>query len=250
MGTDRPADLQYDHGPESVFQQYVLQQLPLGGMRFGDGNAIYLPRRSSYLFTKGCFRSMGTRAGLHSAILGCPFDVDGSAAPGVAECGNGCANRGAFRTQATTMNRSRPFASTTILAPKNTTWFRFQTDNGLQAAYTDPINPLFNAISPQPLYSFAAGYTHVFSQNLVNYFNPGVLVVRELVRPRNFSRHLPHFRSCCRAAAGTLRSRLSEDSTIRGFKGGKLSDSLSTIISPGARALTSCASARTCASFA
>jgi hypothetical protein len=41
-----------------------------------------------------------------------------------------------------------------------------------QAAFTDPINPLFNALSPQPLYSFAAGYTHVFSQNLVNYFNP------------------------------------------------------------------------------
>ena len=26
-------------------------------------------------------------------------------------------------------------------------WFRFQSDTGLQAAYTDPINPLFNAIS-------------------------------------------------------------------------------------------------------
>jgi len=45
---------------------------------------------------------------------------------------------------------------------KNTTWFRFQADTGLQAAYTDPINPLFDALSPQPLYSFAAGYTHVF----------------------------------------------------------------------------------------
>jgi hypothetical protein len=58
------------------------------------------------------------------------------------------------------------------IGPDDTTWFRFQVDTGLQAAYTDPINPLFNAISPQPLYSFAAGYTHVFSQNLVNYFNP------------------------------------------------------------------------------
>ena len=33
------------------------------------------------------------------------------------------------------------------------TWFRYKADTGLQAAYTDPINPLFNAASPQPLYS-------------------------------------------------------------------------------------------------
>ena len=66
----------------------------------------------------------------------------------------------------------------TILA-----WFRFQADTGLQAAYTDPINPIFNAVSPQPLYSFAAGYTHVFSQNLVNYFNPAFSWYSEPVRP-------------------------------------------------------------------
>ena len=46
----------------------------------------------------------------------------------------------------------------------NTVWYRFQSDTGLQAAYTDPINPLFDAISSQPLYSFAAGYTHLFSR--------------------------------------------------------------------------------------
>jgi hypothetical protein len=50
---------------------------------------------------------------------------------------------------------------------KNTAWFRFQSDTGVQAAYTDPINPLFNASSPQPLYSFASGYTHMFSGHLV-----------------------------------------------------------------------------------
>jgi hypothetical protein len=42
----------------------------------------------------------------------------------------------------------------------------------MRAVWTDPINPVFDAISPQPLYSFAAGHTHVFSQSLVNYFNP------------------------------------------------------------------------------
>ena len=27
----------------------------------------------------------------------------------------------------------------------NSVWYRFQQDTGLQAAYTDPINPIFNA---------------------------------------------------------------------------------------------------------
>ena len=76
------------------------------------------------------------------------------------------------------------------LNQKDTTWLRFQTDNGLQAAYTDPINPLFNALSPQPLYSFAAGYTHVFSQNLVNYFNPAFSWYESLFGPSDFQKTL------------------------------------------------------------
>ncbi len=68
----------------------------------------------------------------------------------------------------------------------NMVWYRFQSDTGLQAAYTDPINPLFNAISSQPLYSFAAGYTHIFSQNLVNYFNPAFSWYESLFGPVRF----------------------------------------------------------------
>ena len=76
---------------------------------------------------------------------------------------------------------------------KNTAWFRFQADSGLQAAYTDPINPLFNALSPQPLYSFAAGYTHVFSRSLVNYFNPAFSWYESLFGPSDFEKTLAAF---------------------------------------------------------
>ena len=55
---------------------------------------------------------------------------------------------------------------------RKTAWYRFQSVTGLRAAYADPISPLFNSISPQPLYASAVGYTHVFSPKLVNYFNP------------------------------------------------------------------------------
>jgi hypothetical protein len=63
----------------------------------------------------------------------------------------------------------------------------------LQAAYTDPINPVFDAVSPQPLYSFAAGYTHVFSPHLVNYFNPAFSWYASLFGPQNLQQTLAAF---------------------------------------------------------
>jgi hypothetical protein len=49
---------------------------------------------------------------------------------------------------------------------------RVQTDRGIQATYTDPISPTFNAFSNQPEYQGQMNWTHVFSPNLVNQFNP------------------------------------------------------------------------------
>ena len=91
---------------------------------------------------------------------------------------------------ATIMNRSRPRGSTTTSTRTNITWYRFQADTGLQAAYTDPINPLFDAVSPQPLYSFAAGYTHIFSSQTGELFQSGVLLVRESLRTERSSEDL------------------------------------------------------------
>ncbi len=79
------------------------------------------------------------------------------------------------------------------LNDRNTTWFRFQADTGVQAAYTDPINSLFDSVSPQPLYSFMTGYSHVFSQNLVNYFNPGFSWYSSIFAPGDFAKTLAAF---------------------------------------------------------
>jgi hypothetical protein len=79
------------------------------------------------------------------------------------------------------------------LSPKDMLRFRFQADTGLQAVWTDPINPLFDALSPQPLYSFAAGQTHVFSPTVVNYFNPGFSWYESLFAPKNFQQTLAAF---------------------------------------------------------
>ena len=45
---------------------------------------------------------------------------------------------------------------------------RFKTDHGLQATYTDPINPVFNFGSVQPEYEGQLNETHVFNSSAVN----------------------------------------------------------------------------------
>ena len=45
-----------------------------------------------------------------------------------------------------------------------------QRDNGTQPTYTDPINPIFNAFSPQPQMNGQFSETHTFNSTMVNQF--------------------------------------------------------------------------------
>ncbi len=153
--------------PSAAFQQYVLQQLP----------------SPSVPFYKRMFSLYGNTSGTPTAILGCPL--------GAAE--DGCANRQSVSHSSDDHEQVQTVRVDYNVNPKDTAWFRFQSDTGLQAAWTDPINPVFDAFSPQPLYSFAAGHTHVFSQNLVNYFNPAFSWYESLFGPSNLQRTLSAF---------------------------------------------------------
>ena len=177
--------------PTSAFQSYVLQQLPLGGKDSVTGS-IYQPSPQSVPFYRQMFSLYRNTNGAPLAVLGCPFD-SGGGAPAIPNDGNGCANRQSVSHSSDDHEQVQTVRIDYNINEKNTTWYRFQTDNGLQAAYTDPINPLFNALSPQPLYSFAAGYTHVFSQNLVNYFNPAFSWYGSLFGPSDFDKTLAAF---------------------------------------------------------
>jgi Carboxypeptidase regulatory-like domain len=175
----------------AAFQQYVLQQLPLGGTDSVSG-AKYAPAPQLVPFYQQMFSLYRGTVGAPPAVLGCPFDVGGGP-PAVANDGNGCANRQSVSHSSADHEQVQTARIDYNINQRDTAWFRFQTDNGLQAAYTDPINLLFNAISPQPLYSFAAGYTHVFSQNLVNYFNPAFSWYESLFGPSDFEKTLAAF---------------------------------------------------------
>src|ERR1700680_1374429 len=96
----------------------------------------------------------------------------------VARTGKAC------RTPAMTTNKCRRSASTTTSTRKTRHGFVFRWTR----AYKPPTqiqSTLCLMRSPQPLYSFAAGYTHFFSQNLVNSFNTPFSWYESLVGPAN-----------------------------------------------------------------
>jgi hypothetical protein len=177
--------------PTPAFQKYVLQQLLLGGTDSVTGSK-YQPAPQLAPFYQKMFSLYGNTSGTPLTVLGCPFDAGGGP-PATANDGNGCANRQSISHSSDDHEQVQTVRIDYNINEKNTTWFRFQTDTGVQAAYTDPINPLFNSFSPQPLYSFAAGYTHVFSQNLVNYFNPAFSWYESLFGPSDFQKTLSAF---------------------------------------------------------
>ena len=178
--------------PTPAFQQYVLQQLPLGGTDSVTGST-YAPAPQLVPFYQKMFSLYGKTSGAPLAVLGCPLNSDGTLASGATPSGNGCANRQSISHSSDDHEQVQTARIDYNINTNNTAWFRFQADTGVQAAYTDPINPLFNSISPQPLYSFAAGYTHVFSQNLVNYFNPAFSWYESLFAPSDFQKTLSAF---------------------------------------------------------
>ena len=177
--------------PTPAFQSYVLQQLPIGGTDSLTGT-VYQPSPQSVPFYQRMFSLYGNSTGTPLAVLGCPLDA-GGAAPSVPNDGNGCANRQSISHSSDDHEQVQTARIDYNINPNNTAWFRFQADTGVQSAYTDPINPLFDAVSPQPLYSVAAGYTHVFSQNLVNYFNPAFSWYESLFGPANLQQTLSAF---------------------------------------------------------
>jgi len=178
--------------PTAAFQSYVLQQLPVGGKDAVTG-ATYPAAPQMVSFYQKMFSLYGDLSGTPLTVLGCPFNADGSPSDGNPPNGNGCANRRSVSHSSDDHEQVQTVRLDYNIDARSTAWFRFQSDTGLQAAFTDPINSVFDSFSPQPLYSFAAGYTHVFSQTLVNYFNPGFSWYESLFGPSDFQKTLAAF---------------------------------------------------------
>jgi len=178
--------------PSAAFAGYVLDQLPRGGVDSVSG-AVYPAQPGLVPFYRNLFALYGEPRGAPVSVLGCPFNANGAVAVGAPPNGDGCALRRSVSQSSGDHEQVITARIDHNLSAADTVWYRFQSDTGLQAAYTDPINPLFDAISSQPLYSFAAGYTHLFSQHLVNYFNPAFSWYKSLFGPANQASTLAAF---------------------------------------------------------
>jgi Carboxypeptidase regulatory-like domain len=183
--------------PSPAYQQFVLQQLPQGGL--DPINGTTLPAQPEEVaFYQKMFGLYSNTAGTPTPVLTCPLDGNGVLLPGTQSStnlfnGDGCANK---RTQSLNNGDSENLIVVKIdhtLNPNNSVWYRFQQDTGLQAAYTDGINPIFNSYSPQPQRTLVLGYTHLFAPNLVNQFNPGASWYSSLFLPNNYAQVLQTF---------------------------------------------------------
>ena len=162
--------------PTPAYQQYVLDQLAVGGTDPVTGTP--LPSEPAEIpFYRKMFSLLPAPGGSPVPIVGCPLGSGG----------DGCASqRQASLNNSDSENLMVAKIDQTINA-NDSVWYRFQQDTGLQAAYTDPINPIFNSYSPQPQRTLVTGYTHVFSSTLVNQFNPGASWYSSIFEPNNYA---------------------------------------------------------------
>jgi hypothetical protein len=166
-------------------RQYVLGQLATGGTDPVTGST--LPAQPAEIpFYQKMFSLLPASGGSPVPIVGCPLGKDG----------DGCASQRQASLNSSDIENLIVVKIDHTINSNNGLWYRFQQDMGLQAAYTDPVNPVFNSYSPQPRRTLVAGYTHVFSSNVVNQFNPGASWYSSIIEPNHYSQMLGPFLLC------------------------------------------------------
>jgi Carboxypeptidase regulatory-like domain len=70
---------------------------------------------------------------------------------------------------------------------------RFQRDNGVQATFTDPLNPVFNAASGQPEWQAQLSETHTFGATATNNFVASAQFYAAVFGPQNLQTSLAEF---------------------------------------------------------
>ena len=177
--------------PSQFYQSYVLNQaLPNGGNDpiFGRD---FPAQPAEIPFYQKMFGLYGAQTGNPVRDSGCPFDV-GGAVPSTDNTnnGNGCLIHRTFSLSNHAKETLFTLKIDHVMSDKNSVWYKFYMDNGTQPTYTDPINPIFNAISIQPERAGNAGWTHTFSPTLVNQFNPGWTWYTAIFKPLDLNKSL------------------------------------------------------------
>jgi Carboxypeptidase regulatory-like domain len=171
---------QIENFPSQAYENYVLNQIPLGGFDPRNGRSYAPPPNPSVAiqYYKQAFSVYGNPpGGVPVPTADCPIKGDGTIialAPGVpTPHGTGCRLNRIFGASANTHDLYIKPRVDHEIGPSDRVWYAFTYETGVQASYVDPVSPIFNVNSPQLENWGSIGYTHVFSPNLVNEFNPG-----------------------------------------------------------------------------
>jgi hypothetical protein len=148
--------------PTVSFENYVLGNLAAtnpGSVPF------YQKAFSLYNGSSGAARATNVTSDVDPAF-GCG-DFAGTAGFGTSPA-TACART--FRSTVNNLNTEWLVAGRAdyVITNNDRIYFRYNTDHGVQATGTDPINPAFNANSVQPSYGGQFGYTKVISASMVN----------------------------------------------------------------------------------
>lgn len=155
--------------PSAPLQSFILKNLPAAQVPF------YQKAFALYNNAPGANRSVPVTNGDgllqdSNGALGCGTlaDVPTGVGNGIFGQNVSCAN--AFGTNVSNQNTEWLFTlrGDYNISDKQKLFVRYKTDHGLQPTSTDPINPIFNAISNQPEYDGQINHTWVISPRMVN----------------------------------------------------------------------------------
>jgi hypothetical protein len=161
-----------------------------------------------------------------------------------APTGDGCSNYGGIGTAACALQFESTASSNTHewlwalrgdynIGPNDRAFARFQMDRGVQATYTDSINPVFNAVSNQPEEQAQFEETHTFGGSMVNQFIASGAYYSAIFSAANLGSALSAFPTTMEFDDGSLQTLGGEDNIWpqgRNVTQMQFSDDLSKII--------------------
>ena len=163
--------------PSPQFQAATLANL-------GTANPAEIPFYQQIFGLYNGANGASRAAPLANGDLGCNGFTDAASGLGIsAPC--------ALQFQSTAGNFTHEYLITARLdqniGANDRLFLHFRSDHGLQASYTDPINPLFNAQSNQPQYEGQLQWTHTIGASMVNQFNVNGSWYSAVFSPANLS---------------------------------------------------------------
>jgi Carboxypeptidase regulatory-like domain/TonB-dependent Receptor Plug Domain len=165
--------------PTPEYQAYILSQAPIASSP--TATAFYNNMFSIYNSAPGISRATPTLGSCGSSSGYPAFLGDTTVGGQDTACLQNWRNTGANQNKEWLLTGRVDY----VLSDKDKVFGRVKFDRGSQPTYTDPINPIFNALSIQPEDDGQLNYTHVFSSNVVNSFVGSVLYYAALFENQN-----------------------------------------------------------------